>query len=193
MKRRDLVAFFGGLGLAGLPLRFPVAAQPLLRVPYRRMAFVYYSKTGHTQSVAEAVRAMTGADLYRVDTVQPYPAAYREATEVVKKEREQGTVRPIKPLGIDLSRYDVIALGTPTWWHHVCSPLLSWIGTAQLRGKFIITCNTHGGGGIMHTREDFDAILKGKGVRLGTHFTVLGAVGETDLGVKSWLLENQLI
>lgn len=79
-----------------------------------RIAVVYVSRTGHTESVARAVKAMTGADLFRIETIEPYPEEYRPTTEVVKEEIEKNVKRPIKPVPIDLSKYDVVILGTPT-------------------------------------------------------------------------------
>lgn len=38
-----------------------------------RLAVVYFSKSGNTESVAKAVQAMTGADIFEVKTVKPYP------------------------------------------------------------------------------------------------------------------------
>ena len=43
----------------------------------RRIAVIYFSKTGHTQSLAECISDMTGAKLFRVETVDPYPEEYR--------------------------------------------------------------------------------------------------------------------
>lgn len=89
----------------------------------RRIAVVYFTKTGNTKSLAEAVRHMTGAALFRVETVEPYPESYGPATEIVKDELERGVIRPIRPLAFNPADYDVIVLATPTWWHHVAIPL----------------------------------------------------------------------
>lgn len=48
-------------------LRRPCHHRPRLR---RRIAVVYFTKTGNTKSLAEAVRHMTGAALFRVETVR---------------------------------------------------------------------------------------------------------------------------
>lgn len=156
-----------------------------------RIAVVYFSKTGNTASVAEVIHAMTGADLFRVETQEPYPDDYVTATEVVKAEIENGTVRPLKPLALDLSRYDTFILLTPTWWHHVAQPLQTWIRSVDLSGKMILTGNTHGGGGRMHTREDFEKLLAGRS--LGSHLTVFGSVSPDDADVHQWLSENHLL
>ena len=131
---------------------------------------------------------MTGAALFRIETVEPYPESYGPATEIVKDELERGVIRPIRPLVFNPADYDVVVLATPTWWHHAAMPLQTWIRSVDLSSKKILTANTHGGGGLMHTREDFEALLAGR--RLGTHLTVYGAVNPQDANVRSWLEEN---
>lgn len=175
------LTLFTGLGAAGIA---QAADKP-------RVAVVYFSKTGHTASVAEAVRRMTGADLYRVETVEPYPEAYGDATEVVKRELEENFIRPLKPFTFDPAAYDVVILASPTWWHHVAMPLQTWIRSVDLSGKTVLTCDTHGGGGTMETRADFESLLTTS--RLGTHLTTFGAVTAMSPAVRGWLNENQVL
>lgn len=90
---------------------------------------------------------MTGAKLFRVETVDPYPEEYRETTEIVKAEIENNIARPIKPLQVNLDEFDVVILMTPTWWHHVARPLQTWMESAKLADRtnlLILTANTHG-------------------------------------------------
>lgn len=176
------------LGCGAVPVPQILQSAEAASANTRRIAVVYFTKSGNTQSLAEAVRAMKGADLYRVETIEPYPESYGQATEVVKDELERGIIRPIKPLAVNLALYDVIVLATPTWWHHVAMPLQTWIKSVDLSGKKILTANTHGGGGLMETRRDFETLLAGK--NLGTHLTVYGGVRPQDNRVRSWLTEN---
>ncbi len=176
------------LGCGAVPVPQILQSAEAASANTRRIAVVYFTKSGNTQSLAEAVRAMTGADLYRVETIEPYPDSYGSATEVVKDELERGIIRPIKPFAVNLALYDVIVLATPTWWHHVAMPLQTWIKSVDLSGKQILTANTHGGGGLMETRKDFETLLAGK--NLGTHLTVYGSVRPQDNRVRSWLKEN---
>ena len=182
VTRRNLCS----IALAGL---FPLAVSAADKKP--RIAVVYVSRTGHTRSVAEAVRSMTGADLFHIETVEPYPDEYRATTEVVKEEIEKNVKRPIKPLGINLDQYDVVILGTPTWWHRPAQPLKTWMETVDLTKKFVLTMSTHGGGGLMEVRSEFESLLPG--VKLGTHFLSYGGVSRTDPDVRDWLRENKLL
>ena len=47
------------------------AAETATPANTRRIAVVYFSKTGNTRKVAETIRALTGADLYEVTTKEP--------------------------------------------------------------------------------------------------------------------------
>ncbi|WP_293704561.1 flavodoxin, partial [uncultured Parasutterella sp.] len=115
-----------------------------------KILVVYFSKTNHTKNIADTIARLTGADERRVEVVKPYPEAYRPTTQIVKEELEKGIVREIKAPEVDLSKYDVIIFGTPTWWHHVAMPLQTWIKAHPMQGKTIATYNTDGGGGTMH-------------------------------------------
>lgn len=167
-------SFLAACGAAAAAAAISAPSASAASANERRIAVIYFSKTGHTQSLAECVSDMTGAKLFRVETVDPYPEEYRETTEIVKAEIENNIARPIKPLQVNLDEFDVVILMTPTWWHHVARPLQTWMESAKLADRtnlLILTANTHGGGGRMHTREDFEKWLPQS--RLGTHFTIL--------------------
>ncbi len=44
-------------------------------------------KTGNTEVVANKIQALTGSDIFRIETVKSYPVDYTETTEVAKKEQ----------------------------------------------------------------------------------------------------------
>ena len=49
---------------------------------------------------------------FEVKTVKPYPSECEPTTEIVKDELEKGVIRELQPLEVDLTKYEVIALGT---------------------------------------------------------------------------------
>ena len=128
-----------------------------------KILVVYFSKTNHTKNIADTIARLTGADELRVEVVKPYPEAYRSTTEVVKKELEKGIVREIKAPEVDQT----------------------WIKAHPMQGKTIATYNTDGGGGTMHTSEDFEALLKGN--KLLPHFTIFGTTDDETPAVSKWL------
>lgn len=193
LARRAFLKRCAGAAAAFAFARTAAAAPGEVNEKQPRVAIVFFSKTGHTASLAAAAAKMTGGKTYRVETVEPYPEDYTTATKVVKAEIEAGTVRELKPLDVPLAEFDAIILASPTWWHHIASPLESWIKAhaAELAGKSVLTANTHGGGGLMHTREDFERLLPKS--KLGPHFTVFGGVNNDDPEVRAWLERGGLI
>ena len=79
MKMRKIFAFtaaaaiFAALGFSAEAAR--AAEAPL--AGDKKALVVYFSKTGNTQGVAETVAKLTGADIFRLETVEPYPDDYR--------------------------------------------------------------------------------------------------------------------
>lgn len=46
---------------------------------------VYFSHTGTTQKMANYIAEMTKADIFRLESAEPYPAQYKSCTVVQKK------------------------------------------------------------------------------------------------------------
>ena len=82
-----------------------------------KILIVYYSYShGNTEKIAEALRKATGADIERIETVKKH-GPYEETVEVGQTEVQKGYCPPLRPPRKDIEGYDVIALGTPTWWY----------------------------------------------------------------------------
>lgn len=150
-----------------------------------KILVVYFSKTNHTKNIADTIARLTGADTVCVEVVKPYPNEYRPTTEVVKEELEKGIIRDIRAREVNLDQYDTIIFGTPTWWHHVAMPLQTWIKAHPVTGKTVATFNTDGGGGTMHTREDFEKLLAGN--KFLPHLTIFGTTDDETAEVSRWL------
>src|SRR5678815_617863 len=62
-------------GVVAAPAR--ALAQPATgKFRGRRVLIIYYSRTGHTSTVARMIHSQTGGDLAEIRTVTPYPADY---------------------------------------------------------------------------------------------------------------------
>ena len=66
----------------------------------------------------------------------------------------------IKPLDADISAYDVIAIGTPTWWYTMVPAVLTFLTTHDFTGKTVIPFMTNGGW-PGHVIKDVKANCKG--------------------------------
>lgn len=110
-----------------------------------RSLILYYTYHGNTQRIAERIHAAIGGDIARIDTVAPYTGDYDDVVAQGEREVKRGYLPPLKPMDIDLDRYDTVVLGTPVWWY-TCSPAMRAFLTAHdLSGKTVYPFATNGG------------------------------------------------
>ena len=120
---------------------------------------LYYSQTGSTKVVAEEIQKMLDADIELIELENPYTGTYAETLERVKLERESGNLPALKPLKVDLSKYEVIYLGYPIWFGTYALPIASLIKDHDFEGKKIVTFCTFGSGDLESALEDLKKAL----------------------------------
>jgi flavodoxin len=111
--------------------------------PMSSTLVVYYSWTGHTRQIAEAVAGEPGADLEEIREVNPragWIAYLRSAWEVLR-----GKAVPIAPVEKSLASYDLVVLGTPVWVGRMASPVRAYIDQQWPRLNRIALFCTQGG------------------------------------------------
>ena len=112
----------------------------------KNMIVVYYSwSNGNTERIAKMLQAETGAELLRIETEIPYSGTYDEIVAQGKREAEHGIRPKLRPLPADLGDYDVVAVGTPTWWYTMAPAMLSFLKSQSWKGKTVIPFMTHAG------------------------------------------------
>lgn len=127
----------------------------------KKMAVIYYSwSNGNTKRIAERLSKGTGADLIRIDTANPYEGSYEDVVAQGKREVNEGYKPQIKPVDVDLSQYDVIAVGTPTWWYTMAPAVHTFLDQTDFTGKTVIPFMTNGGW-PGHVIKDMKKVCKG--------------------------------
>ena len=92
-------------------------------------------EVGNTELLAKEIIAKTGADEFKIEPVDKYPANYQEAIERATEERKAGA-RPEYIGDVDISSYDTIFLviqfggAIYQWWSITLSR--NMIGTVRL-------------------------------------------------------------
>lgn len=113
------------------------------------MLVVYYSwSNGNTKRIAEQLAAATNADIARIDTAQPYTGSHEEVVEQGQREVEVGFMPQIKPLSVNISDYDVIAIGYPIWWGIAAWPVDNFVKGNDFTGKTVIPFCTSASSGL---------------------------------------------
>lgn len=59
----------------------------------KKALVAYFSWGGTTQRMAEQIQEITGADVFRIEPVTPYPTDYTPCTEVAREEKDNNAQR----------------------------------------------------------------------------------------------------
>lgn len=112
----------------------------------KRVLTVYYSwSNGNTERIAKMLQKEIGGDIVRIDTITPYEGSYDDVVNQGQEEVQRGYEPEIKPLGVNISDYDVIAVGTPTWWYTMAPAVLTFLHTESFADKTVIPFMTNAG------------------------------------------------
>lgn len=149
----------------------------------KKILVAYYSYSGNTKEVAEAIHQKVGGDIFEIKTTGTYPDDYKSMTEQAKKEIEDGYRPQLTTSVADISQYDVIFLGSPIWWGTITPQVSSFIESYDLSGKTIIPFVTHGGGGKSHSFTDIASQCKGCNVEQNGW----SSYGSITIGLDRWL------
>lgn len=102
---------------------------------------IYYTNSYNTGRLAKMLSEDTGFEMEQVLVETPYAESLMSRS---KEEIETGHLPAIRPLKHDLQDYDVILLGTPTWWVSPSSPILALVKQGELKGKDVYPFITTG-------------------------------------------------
>lgn len=150
---------------------------------------VGYIKKGNTHIVAEMIAAETEADMFHIETVNPYPANYNECIEVAKREK-QSKARPEIKEDVRVEDYDVIFLGYPNWWGEMPMAVYTFIEKHNWQNKIVIPFCTHEGSGLSGTERRIQSACEGATVMKGIAIRGYTAQNEqetTRKTVQTWI------
>lgn len=112
----------------------------------KNILVAYYSwSNGNTEKIAEQLARACGADIARIETVKPYPKDYDTTVQQAQDEVNAGFEPRIESLGFDLAGYDVIAVGTPTWWYTMAPAVKTFMSSVDWTGKTVVAFATNAG------------------------------------------------
>lgn len=143
---------------------------------------------GNTEVVAKKIQAMTGSDLFEIDTVEAYPKDYTETTNVAMDEKRKNA-RPVLTATLDnMDSYDVIYLGYPNWWGTFPMAVYTFLESYDFTGKTIIPFCTHEGSGLGSSERDIKKYCPNASVKSGIAIRG-GSVKNADTLLKNWIGE----
>jgi flavodoxin len=100
-------------------------------MPTSTTLVIYYSRTGTTAKLAEAIARATGADTERItDTVDRdgFFGFMRSLRDAIRKSEST-----LNPSGVDPAAYQLVIIGTPDWGQSVAAPTRTFLASQKGR------------------------------------------------------------
>lgn len=119
---------------------------------------------GNTEVIAEYIKEITGADLFKVEPLKPYSKNYRECCNEALEEKRKNARPELKKCLEDISDYEVIYIGAPIYWGTMPASMFTQLEKLDFTGKAIKVFTTHEGSGLGTVVQDVKRICKGADV-----------------------------
>ena len=144
-----------------------------------------YVDKGNTEVIAEYIKDIVGADMFKVEPVNPYPAKYMQCIEEAKvRTREHNA--PIKESIPDISNYEVIYIGSPIYWGGMPEELFTVLKGLDFTGKIVRPFTTHEGSGLSGVPRQLMSFCDGAEVVDG--LAIIGSqVKSSKQKVEEWI------
>lgn len=106
----------------------------------RTVLVAYFSRSGDTEKVAQAIAKHTQGTLYRIERKMPYADNFKDCASEAKKELNDSIFHALKDTIGDFDKYDVVFVGCPVWWHTAPMPVLSFLTRSgyDFSGKIVV-------------------------------------------------------
>lgn len=120
---------------------------------------VYFSATGTTEGVAQAIADTVGADLFEVVPSDPYTSDdlnWTNNDSRVSREHNDEGLRAVALESTDVDGWDdygTVFIGYPIWWGIAAWPMSSFVAVNDFTGKTVIPFCTSVSSGIGQSGE----------------------------------------
>lgn len=127
----------------------------------KKALVVYFTWTnGNTERIAKALQQALQADILKITAPDDYHEDYDTVVRKSQEEIRRGYRPRVKPAKVDLSGYDTVAIGSPTWWYTIAPPMSTFLEANDFAGKTVVPFATNGGW-PGHALEDIEKACKG--------------------------------
>lgn len=149
-----------------------------------RILVAYFSYSGNTERAARMIADKTGGDLFEIERSSgSYSRVYPESAAELKS----WTKPVLKNHVTDMSQYDVVLLGYPTWWATTPMPIVSFLEEYDLSGKTVIVFSSHGGTMFGDSVSEVSKLAPNSYIGLGYEFNYSGS---SSSAISEWLRQN---
>lgn len=108
-----------------------------------KILVAYFSWGGTTQRMAQEIVRQTGADLFRIEPVVPYPTEYTPCTEVAREEKDNNARPAIVSKVENWADYDTVFIGCPVWWWTTPMIICTFAESYDFKDKTVVPFCTY--------------------------------------------------
>lgn len=145
-----------------------------------------YIEVGNTEKAAKMIAAATGAELFKIEQLQPYATDYNTCIDQAKKDLQAKARPELARTLVSLEGYDEIYLGYPNYWGNLPMAVYTFLEQFDWTGKTIHPFCTHEGSGLSGTERKIQQTCKGANVTRG--LAIHGSsVDSAKTAVETWL------
>lgn len=141
---------------------------------------------GNTEIVAGMIQKLTGADVFKVEPIQPYSKNYNECIAQAQADQNRNARPELKNYPESLEQYDTIYLGYPNYWGTMPMVLFTFLERFDFNGKTIKPFCTHEGSGLGHSVEDIKRLCPTAIVEKGLALHG-GSVEKSEKELDKWI------
>ena len=148
---------------------------------------------GNTQYVAYIIAENTGADIFRIEPVTPYPLDHSELEDIAQKEQSENFRPEIAGTVENIEQYDTIFFGFPNWYYDMPMIMYSFLDQYDLAGKTVVPFVTSGASGfsdsintIKGMEPDADVVTDGLSI-------LRNVVQDSESDIIEWLTEKGFV
>ena len=150
---------------------------------------VYYSASGNTRRVAEAIARAMGGDLFEIVPTEVYSNAdlnWTDSNSRVSREHNDESLRDV-PLTTtevaDWDAYGTVFIGYPIWWGIAAWPVDNFVKANDFTGKTVIPFATSASSGMGQSGGLLAGMANGGDWQEGHRFSS----GASDSDVQKWV------
>lgn len=151
-----------------------------------------YVKVGNTEIVANIMKDLTGADMFKINMKDPYSPVYMTCIDEAKRDLREDRRPELTEYLDSIDQYDTIILAYPNYWGTVPMAVLTFLDRYSFEGKTILPLCTNEGSGMGSSEKDVKKHTDGANVLKGLSVTGSRAA-DSEAEVSKWLKANGVI
>jgi flavodoxin len=145
--------------------------------PYKRkedlptdVLVIYYSRSGNTEAMAREIARRFRADIIKL-RAESYTLDFKGWINANLDAWNQNPA-VIDPVTIDISKYNLIILGSPIWYFRPAPPLWTFVEKNNFQGKAVVLFNTFNSRFKSEEIHKFQKLIDNKGGKFLDHVYV---------------------